>query len=97
MDPEMARLFHASTSVSTSNGTAYHLFKETAKRRRTKMEIEADNLREAEEKLRVEMKLKQFEEMEASCAKMQEQIQNQMGLLDQAQNLYNLGLLKQDG
>ena len=63
IDPEMARLFRQSTSVSTSNGTAYHLFKESAKRRRTKKEIEEDNLREAEEKLRVEMKLKQFEEM----------------------------------
>ena len=54
----MARLFRASKSVSTTNGTAYHLFKVSAKRRRTKKEIEADNLREAEEKLKIELRLK---------------------------------------
>ena len=58
MDPEKARLFHASKSVSTTNGTAYHLFKASAKRRRTKKEIEADNLKEAEKKLKIELRLK---------------------------------------
>ena len=36
LDPEMAKIFKQSKSVSTSNGKAYHLFKASAKRRRTK-------------------------------------------------------------
>ena len=36
LDPEMAKLFHSSKAVSTSNGKAYHLFKASAKRCRTK-------------------------------------------------------------
>ena len=36
LDPEMAKIFKQSKFVSTSNGKAYHLFKASAKRRRTK-------------------------------------------------------------
>jgi len=36
LDPEMSKIFQQSKSVSTSNGKAYHLFKASAKRRRTK-------------------------------------------------------------
>ena len=39
LDPEIAQAFYANRAVSTRNGCAYHLFKATAKRRRTKQEI----------------------------------------------------------
>lgn len=95
LDAEMAELFKASKAVSTSNGTAYHLFKASAKRRRTKLEIEEDKLREEAQKFEVELKLKKFAEMEQQVSKMQEQIQNHQILLNQASSLYDQGLLKQ--
>ena len=39
LDPEIADVFYANKAVSTKNGCSYHLFKATAKRRRTKQEI----------------------------------------------------------
>ena len=40
VDPEIAQILKQSNAVSTTNGTAYQLFKASAKRRRTKQEIE---------------------------------------------------------
>ena len=54
LDPEIAEIFRASKAVSTSNGKAYHLFKASAKRRRTKEEIQDDKLAEAARKLEIE-------------------------------------------
>ena len=42
MDPEIARIFQASTQVSTTHGSTCHLMKPGAKRRRTKAEVVAD-------------------------------------------------------
>ena len=39
LDPEIHKLFMESKAVSINNGSAHHLFKATAKRRRTKQEI----------------------------------------------------------
>ena len=75
LDPEIAKIFHQSKAVSTNNGSAYHMFKATAKRRRTKQEIKDQELQEAAEKLEVEMKLNRFAEMERQMKDMQEQIQ----------------------
>ena len=47
LDPEIAKIFQASKAVSTNNGSAYHLFKASAKRRRTKQEIKDQELEEA--------------------------------------------------
>ena len=60
MDPEIARVYQASTQVSTTKGTSCHLMKPSAKKRRSKAEIKADRAaqrnadyakREAAEKL----------------------------------------------
>jgi len=95
LDAEIAKLFHASKAVSTTNGSAYHLFKATAKRRRTKQEIKDQELAEAAKKLDIEMKLKQLEGMQQQVAKMQQQIQNQQQVQEQAEFLYEQGLFKQ--
>ena len=63
LDPEIYQIFKQSKSVSTTNGTAYHLMKAKASRRRTKAEIEEDKLNEAAKKLEIEIRLKKFEEM----------------------------------
>ena len=39
LDPEVAKIFHQSQSVSVSKGNSAHLMKISAKRRRTKQEI----------------------------------------------------------
>jgi hypothetical protein len=94
LDPEIAELFRASKSVSTSNGKAFHLFKANASRRRSKKEIEEAKLQEATKKVEVEMRLNRLTEMEQQVGQMQEQIQNQQRMMDQAQMLYDQGLLK---
>ena len=81
LDPEMYQIFKESKAVSTSNGCAYHLMKASAVRRRTKKEIEEDKLAEAAKKLEIELKLKRFEELEASCAAMQESIKDKQHLV----------------
>ena len=78
----MAKLFMASKSVSTSNGTAYHLFKASSKRRRTKIEIEQDKQNEETKKLEIELRLNQFAEMQQQVTKMKEQIETQQQVLD---------------
>ena len=64
LDPELARIFRESKTVSTNNGNAYHLFKANAKRRRTKQEIEEEKLAEAAKKIEVEMKLQRMADIE---------------------------------
>lgn len=77
LDPEIAKLFKDSKAVSTKNGTAYHLFKASAKRRRTKQEIVEAKLQERAQKIEIEERMKRFAEMEEQMTKMQDQIQNQ--------------------
>ena len=72
LDPELAEIFKASKAVSTSNGTAYHLFKATVIRRRTKREIEEAKLEEAAKKLEIETKMKRYAELEQRVASQQE-------------------------
>ena len=40
LDPEIAKIFNQSTAVSVSKGNSAHLMKFSAKRRRTKQEIQ---------------------------------------------------------
>ena len=42
MDEDIAKVFRESTSVSLSKGNSAHLMKVSAKRRRTKREIEEE-------------------------------------------------------
>ena len=60
LDEEIAQAFLASKAVSTGNGNAFHLFKPTAKRRRTKQEIEEAKLEEQRKQADVELKMGQF-------------------------------------
>lgn len=64
LDAELAKIFQESKAVSTSNGNAYHLFKATAKRRRTKKEIEEDKLKEEREKAEIATMMQRFKAME---------------------------------
>ena len=84
LDPEIYALFKESKAISTNNGSAFHLFKSMAKRRRTKLEIEEDKRQEAAKKLDIETKLDRFAEMEQQMAQMQKTLQNQQHVMDHA-------------
>lgn len=71
------------------------MMKETAKRRRSKEEIKEQEQAEAAKKLEIETKMARFAEMELQMVRMQEQLMNQQGVLDQATSLYDQGLIKQ--
>ena len=83
LDPEIAKLFVESKAVSTSNGSAYHLFKASATRRRTKKEIEQAKIEEKAKKTEIELKMEQFAQLQEQVAQMQQQLQNQKQVLDQ--------------
>ena len=54
LDAEVAQLFQASKAISTSNGVAYHMFKASAKRRRSKQQIKDDKLQEEARQFEIE-------------------------------------------
>ena len=64
LDPQVAEVFYSNKAVSTKKGCSYHLFKATAKRRRTKQEIKDQELEEARKKAEIEEKIKRFDDME---------------------------------
>ena len=65
MDPEVAKVFKASTAVSTVRGTGSHLMKDSSKRRRGKQEIRDQKAAEEAKKASDDLKLSQFEAMQS--------------------------------
>ena len=63
MDPEIAAIFRASTSVSVSKGTSNNLMKASAKRRRSRVQVAEDKLLEKRQKQDLDEKIKQLTEM----------------------------------
>ena len=61
MDPEIAAIYNKSKAVSTNNGVSYNLLKATAKRRRTKKQIEEEKKQEELRQKQIEEKLAQFD------------------------------------
>ena len=57
-----------------NKGVSTHLFKSTAKRRRSKIQIEEERELEKRRKLEVDEKMAQFEQMQAQMNMMQQQI-----------------------
>ena len=96
LDPEIAKVFHASKAVSTSNGRSYHMMKATAKPRRTKEEIRIAKELEEAQKLEVELKLKRYDEMQKQLAQQETLLQNQEGMQNTMSHLFEKGLIKQD-
>ncbi len=64
MDPEIAKIFTQSTSVSLQKGVSSNLMKVGSKRRRTKLEIEEQKLSEEQEKANILEKLDMIEKMQ---------------------------------
>ena len=75
LDPEIAKIFSQSTAVSVSKGNSAHLMKFSAKRRRTKQEIQDQKQQESREKIRMELKLAELEALKEKWKEAQKKIE----------------------
>ena len=57
MDPEIAAIYNKSKAVSTNQGSSFNLMKASAKRRRSKKQIEEEAKQEALQKAEIDKKL----------------------------------------
>ena len=71
LDSEVAEIFHKSQAVSTSQGSSFNLMKATAKRRRSKKQIEQEKIQEELQKREVVQKLKEYDQMKERLNSMQ--------------------------
>ena len=82
MDPDVLAVFQASSHISSSKGTGSHLMKATAKRRRSKKQIEEEKLEAEARESEIQRKLQRIDELEAAHEAMSIQ-------LSQAAGMYN--------
>ena len=94
MDPELAGIFRQSTSMSLTKGTASHLMKMSSKRRRPRKQIQEEKRQEKIQKLEVERKIQQYDQLEAQLAGMQEKIRIAEDVKGQVNSLIGQGLMK---
>ena len=72
LDPEIAQVFHNSNAVSTQQGSSYNLMKSSAKRRRSKKQIEKEKLEEERRNALIDEKIARFDEFQAAIEQMKE-------------------------
>ena len=91
LDPEVAAIFNKSQAVSTSQGSSFNLMKASAKRRRSKKQIEEEKLQEELHQREVERKMQAFDEMQQKM----NSLQGDVGQVKEAQDF--LAQLKENG
>lgn len=96
MDPDIAQIFKQSSSVSMSKGTSSFLMKATAKRRRTRLEIEEDKQQEIAKKTEIEQKLNEYEQLKQHMEEMQQRIDIANKVESQFHELASQGRMKMD-
>ena len=94
MDPEVARIFSQSTSISTSKGISSHLLKPSAKRRRTKKQVQEDKLAAAKKQIEIENKIAAYDSMQAKVELAEAQSQEASKVHSQLQKLIGQGILR---
>lgn len=94
MDPEIAQIFQQSTSVSMSKGKSSFLMKASAKRRRTRQEIDEDKEREMMKQAEIEDKLAELEQLKQQMAEFQEKIEVANRVENQFQQLASEGKMR---
>jgi len=72
------------------------MMKASAKRRRSKYQILEDKAKEARQKAEIEEKMAMFKTMQQQMADMQQQIQQNQGMVGEVQKLFDEGLIKVD-
>ena len=70
MDPDVLAIFQASSHISSTKGTGSHLMKASAKRRRSKKQIEDERLEAATKDAEIQRKLARIDELEAAHEQM---------------------------
>ena len=91
MDAEIAKIYQASTAVSVSKGNSHNLMKMTAKRRRSRKQIEEEKLDEEMRLAEVEAKLARFAQMEQAFEGLNQKINQAEGAMT---HLFEHGLIK---
>ena len=76
MDPQILAVFQASTHVSSTKGTGSHLMKASAKRRRSKKQIQDEKLEAEARNSDIQRKLQRIDELEQASQDMLVQLQN---------------------
>ena len=97
LDPEVAEVFNQSKAVSTSQGSSYNLMKASAKRRRSKKQIQEEALQEEMQQQEIRRKIARIEEMEAQYAVIKEKADRVDAIDNAVVALKASGLLKQTG
>jgi hypothetical protein len=97
LDPEVAEIFNQSKAVSTSQGSSYNLMKASAKRRRSKKQIQEEALQEETQQQEIRRKIARIEEMEAQYAVIKQKADRVDAIDGAVVALKASGLLKQTG
>ena len=96
MDPEIYQAFQASQHVSRQNGISGHLMKESANRRRSKVEIEEEKKESARKEQEIREKLAAWTDMERMLEESEKEKDLYKRQADVTQNLYNEGMIKKN-
>ena len=94
MDPEIASAFWNSQNVSIQNGISGHLMKSSAKRRRTKGEIEDAKMETIRKQQEIDEKLAVWKQMEAALESSEKQITKMRRQSESMRQIYDDGLIK---
>ena len=94
LDPAIAKIFQESTSVSVAKGNSSFLMKQSAKRRRTKLEVLEDKARQDQKEKELNEKLEQLEELKQKMQEMQQQVHLAQKVELQFQKLASEGKMK---
>ena len=97
MDPEIASIYNQSKAVSTSQGSSFNLMKASAKRRRSKKQIEEEKKQEALRQAEIEQKLADYDRMKSRLNEVKESDDYQKKGQVLMSDLWNSGLITQDG
>ena len=94
MDPEIAKIYQASTAVSVSKGTSHNMMKATAKRRRGKAQIEEEKREQARRLQETEDKLARFAKLEKQVLDLQAKASNVTLMEETMQHLLDGSFIK---
>ena len=94
LDPAIAKIFQQSSSVSVAKGNSSFLMKQSAKRRRTKLEILEDKAREDQKEKEYQTKLEELEDLKQKMMQIESRMELAQKVELQFQKLASEGKMK---
>jgi len=94
LDPAIAKIFQESSSVSVAKGNSSFLMKQSAKRRRTKLEILEDKAREDQKERDLQTKLEELENLKLKMQQIESRMHLAQKVEQQFQKLASEGKMK---